>query len=307
MVALGLGLSVNNAVAVVEALSGPTGEFRRTPKYGVRARGDRIAAGGRRRGVRVQPLVEIAFGTYFTLGVVYALAAGVYGAVPFLALFQIGFLYTGFASRAPATRRACPGAARAMEVRRDAARGGPGPQGGLEGVVATSSAICHIDGERACWRTPVTTSTSLPARPASRRPATSSGTAASLAGGAGRPAIGSRRGPPAPRGGIAAHAQSAARNAMDALRTLVSALAHSDPDVDDRSPAAAYRTAVRLTAQVGSVVAAWGRLNAGGGVIEPDPALGHAANFLLLLTVGVRPGWRRARWTSRSSCMRITS
>ncbi len=35
MVALGLGLSVNNAVAVVEALWGPTGEFRRTPKYGV--------------------------------------------------------------------------------------------------------------------------------------------------------------------------------------------------------------------------------------------------------------------------------
>ena len=101
MVALGLGLSVNNAVAVVEALAGPTGEFRRTPKYGVRSRGDRIAAGGRGRGVRVQPLVEIAFGTYFTLAVAYAVAAGVYGAVPFLALFQMGFLYTGFASRAP--------------------------------------------------------------------------------------------------------------------------------------------------------------------------------------------------------------
>ncbi|MCY3731406.1 MAG: glycosyltransferase, partial [Rhodospirillaceae bacterium] len=101
MVALGLGLSVNNAVAVVEALSGPTGEFRRTPKYGVRSRGDRIAFGSRGRGLRLQPLVEIAFGTYFTLAVGYALAVGVYGAVPFLALFQIGFLYTGFASRTP--------------------------------------------------------------------------------------------------------------------------------------------------------------------------------------------------------------
>ena len=81
---------------------------------------------------------------------------------------------------------------------------------------------------------------------------------------------------------------------MDALRTLASALAHSDPEADDRSPAAAFRKAVRLTAQVGSVVATWGRLNAGGGVIEPDPALDHAANFLLLLT-GERPSALEAR------------
>ena len=101
MVALGLGLSVNNAVAVVEALSGSTGEFRRTPKYGVRPPADRVVVGGRRRAPRVQPLVEIAFGTYFTLAVGYALAVGVYGAVPFLALFQVGFFYAGFASRAP--------------------------------------------------------------------------------------------------------------------------------------------------------------------------------------------------------------
>ena len=112
MVALGLGLSVNNAMAVVEALSGRTGEFRRTPKYGERPRGERLPGhergagreGGPRPwwpgGVRVQPLVEIAFGVWFTLAVGYALAAGVYGAVPFLALFQAGFFYAGFASRA---------------------------------------------------------------------------------------------------------------------------------------------------------------------------------------------------------------
>ena len=119
MAALGLGLSVNNAVAVVEALSGRTGEFRRTPKYGERPRGERVPGRerslhrergtGRERGLgswwpegaRVQPLVEIAFGVWFTLAVGYALAAGVYGAVPFLALFQAGFFYAGFASRAP--------------------------------------------------------------------------------------------------------------------------------------------------------------------------------------------------------------
>jgi citrate synthase len=75
---------------------------------------------------------------------------------------------------------------------------------------------------------------------------------------------------------------------MDALRTLASALAHYDSDADGRSPQAQYRKAVRMTAQVGSVVATWGRLQAGGGPIAPDPVLGHAANFLYMLT-GERP------------------
>ncbi len=76
---------------------------------------------------------------------------------------------------------------------------------------------------------------------------------------------------------------------MDTLRTLTSALAHVDPDADDRSPQAHCRQAVRLTGQLASVVATSGRLAAGGGAIEPDPALGHAANFLYMLT-GERPG-----------------
>jgi citrate synthase len=45
---------------------------------------------------------------------------------------------------------------------------------------------------------------------------------------------------------------------------------------------------VRLTAQVGTIVATWGRMQAGGGPIAPDPAMGHAANFLYMLT-GDRP------------------
>jgi citrate synthase len=75
---------------------------------------------------------------------------------------------------------------------------------------------------------------------------------------------------------------------MDALRTMTSALGHYDPEVADVSPAAQYRKAVRLTAQISSVVAAWGRLQAGEGVIDPDPVMGHAANFLYMLT-GERP------------------
>jgi citrate synthase len=81
---------------------------------------------------------------------------------------------------------------------------------------------------------------------------------------------------------------------MDALRTLSSMLGHWDPDASDRSAQAAYRKAVRLTGQLGSLVATWGRLGAGGGPIDPDPALGHAANFLYMLT-GTRPSALAAR------------
>ena len=81
---------------------------------------------------------------------------------------------------------------------------------------------------------------------------------------------------------------------MDALRTLASYLGHADPDAGDRSPAASYRKAVRMTGQVGALVATWGRMAAGGGLIDPDPALGHAANFLYMLT-GKRPSAMETR------------
>jgi citrate synthase len=75
---------------------------------------------------------------------------------------------------------------------------------------------------------------------------------------------------------------------MDALRTLLSALSHYDAEATDQSPQANYRKAVRLTAQTASLVATYGRLAAGGGPVQPDPALSHAANFLYMLT-GDRP------------------
>jgi citrate synthase len=82
--------------------------------------------------------------------------------------------------------------------------------------------------------------------------------------------------------------QLPASDGMDMLRTLTSALGQYDPEAADNSQAANYRKAVRLTAQLGSVVATYGRMQAGGGPIQPDPALGHAANFLYMLT-GTRP------------------
>lgn len=75
---------------------------------------------------------------------------------------------------------------------------------------------------------------------------------------------------------------------MDALRTLTSALANYDPDAADSSERAAYRKAIRLTGQMASLVAAWGRLQQGRTPVLPDPAMGHAASFLYMLT-GERP------------------
>src|SRR5215210_4509107 len=75
---------------------------------------------------------------------------------------------------------------------------------------------------------------------------------------------------------------------MDALRTLTSVLGHFDPDASDNSQQASYRKSVRLTAQIASLVATWGRMQQGGGIVQPDPAMGHAASFLYMLT-GQRP------------------
>jgi len=73
-------------------------------------------------------------------------------------------------------------------------------------------------------------------------------------------------------------------NSMDTLRTLVSALSHFDSGANNMSPEGRSRTSVTLTAQVGTIVATAGRIAGGGGVIDPDPALNHAANFLYMLT-----------------------
>src|SRR5436190_10257071 len=77
-------------------------------------------------------------------------------------------------------------------------------------------------------------------------------------------------------------------NNMDLLRTLTSALGHYDRDADDHSSIANERKAIRLTSQIASIVATLGRVQGGGGPLEPDPVLGHAANFLYMLT-GSRP------------------
>ena len=98
LMSVGIGLSINNARAVIEALLNQESEFARTPKYHIEANADEWVGKKYRQSVAVQPLIELALGLYFTATVFYALANGIYGTLPFLVLFQVGFLYTGLLS-----------------------------------------------------------------------------------------------------------------------------------------------------------------------------------------------------------------
>ncbi|MEI6224220.1 MAG: cellulose synthase family protein [Deltaproteobacteria bacterium] len=98
LMALGIGLSVNQARAVVEALLGHQTAFTRTPKSGVQG-GTAVAPKRRyRMAVSLQPLLELALAAYFTLAVVWTIDRGVWYSLPFLVLFQAGFAYVGLMS-----------------------------------------------------------------------------------------------------------------------------------------------------------------------------------------------------------------
>jgi citrate synthase len=75
---------------------------------------------------------------------------------------------------------------------------------------------------------------------------------------------------------------------MEVLRTGVSALSAFDPDGDDNSRDASVRKALRLTAQMPTLVAAWERIRRGKAPVAPNPKLGLAANFLAMMT-GKKP------------------
>ena len=75
---------------------------------------------------------------------------------------------------------------------------------------------------------------------------------------------------------------------MDVLRTIVSALSFYDPEEKYNDRDANVHKAIRLTAQIAMLVAAYDRIRKGQEIVEPDRSLSHAANFLLMLN-GDRP------------------
>jgi len=98
LMSIGIGLTVNNTKAVFEALFNQQSEFARTPKYRIEGRSDEWVGKKYRQSFLVQPMIELALGLYFTGTVFYALANGIYATIPFLMLFQVGFLYMGLLS-----------------------------------------------------------------------------------------------------------------------------------------------------------------------------------------------------------------
>ena len=82
---------------------------------------------------------------------------------------------------------------------------------------------------------------------------------------------------------------------METLRTVVSALSLYDPESEDMSEEANRRKALRLTGQMGTLVAAFGRVREGKDPIPPDANLNHASNFLYMLS-GEAPSPEDARW-----------
>ena len=160
---------------------------------------------------------------------------------------------------------------------------------GLEDIVATSSSICFIDGERGILAYRGYDIHDLAPK------ATFEEVCYLLWHGRlpNRAELGELQSQfaaarPLPDGVIRLLRQLPPGEAMDTLRTLTSALAHYDRDAADESPAANYRKAVRLTAQIGTLVATIGRVEQNLGTIDPDPVMGFAANFLYQLT-GKRP------------------
>jgi cellulose synthase/poly-beta-1,6-N-acetylglucosamine synthase-like glycosyltransferase len=98
LMALGIGLTITNTRAVLEALVGKQTSFVRTPKYRVESKLDKVGAKKYRKRLGWVPWIELAIGCYFALTVYYAIDNENYFTVPFLLLFVIGYWCTGLMS-----------------------------------------------------------------------------------------------------------------------------------------------------------------------------------------------------------------
>jgi cellulose synthase/poly-beta-1,6-N-acetylglucosamine synthase-like glycosyltransferase len=98
LMALGIGLTVTNTKAVMEALFGIKSAFVRTPKYRVAAKGEKSQAAKYRKRLVLAPWIELFLGFYFFLAILYTFSNHNYFTAPFLILFVIGYWYTGLMS-----------------------------------------------------------------------------------------------------------------------------------------------------------------------------------------------------------------
>ena len=96
LMSLGIGLTITNSKAVVEALIGEQMAFVRTPKYRVKKGKSSVSVRKLSKSFGLIPWIELAIGCYFALACWYAISNENYITVPFLLLFVVGYWYTGF-------------------------------------------------------------------------------------------------------------------------------------------------------------------------------------------------------------------
>ncbi|MBL7686237.1 MAG: glycosyltransferase family 2 protein [Deltaproteobacteria bacterium] len=94
--ALGIGLSVNNAKAVLEAIFNHQTEFKRTPKYAIEKKTDQWKNKKYTNSFNWITFVELFLGVYFSLSLSYVIEQQIYVSIPFMILFQIGYFYMAF-------------------------------------------------------------------------------------------------------------------------------------------------------------------------------------------------------------------
>jgi hypothetical protein len=127
MMALGIGLAVNNGRAAIEGWFGRDVEFVRTPKSGVT---DEQSASGSVAYRGRQPwhnVLELALGLYCTATLVVAIATRSWASVPFVTLFAAGFLYVGVTSLIE-TRRSQPQGDAEVDAQAPSTHSSPSPQ-----------------------------------------------------------------------------------------------------------------------------------------------------------------------------------
>ncbi|MFQ5604521.1 MAG: cellulose synthase family protein [bacterium] len=98
LMSLGIGLSINNTKAVLEALFNYATEFKRTPKYSIENTRDNWKNKTYRSDFDYQPVLELLMGSYFTISLLSLLNKGLFISIPFFLLFQFGFIYIGLMS-----------------------------------------------------------------------------------------------------------------------------------------------------------------------------------------------------------------
>jgi cellulose synthase/poly-beta-1,6-N-acetylglucosamine synthase-like glycosyltransferase len=101
LIALGIGLSLNNGKAVLEALFNHASEFVRTPKYG-EGRVQKVRPHAKYRALRsILPALEVGLAAYYCYFFLFAVQYRLWVSMPFLALFLFGFLYVASLSLLP--------------------------------------------------------------------------------------------------------------------------------------------------------------------------------------------------------------